>query len=62
MSYTINLEFKKELAKYGAGDWNECFHCGNCTATCPLTEDGFLFPRKGIRNIQMGLEEKIAPS
>ncbi len=59
MSYTINLDFKNELKKYGAENWNECFHCGNCTAICPLTEDGFLFPRKGIRAIQMGLEDKI---
>ena len=59
MSYTINLEFKKELKKYGAGKWNECFHCGNCTAICPLTENGFLFPRKSIRAIQMGLDQKI---
>jgi ferredoxin len=59
MSYTINLDFKKELKKYGAGNWNECFHCGNCTAICPLTEDGFLFPRKSIRAIQMGLDQKI---
>lgn len=59
MSYTINLDFKKELKKYGAGNWNECFHCGNCSAICPLTEDGFLFPRKSIRAIQMGLNEKI---
>ena len=59
MSYTINTAFKKELTKYGAGNWNECFHCGNCTAICPLTEDGFLFPRKSIRSIQLGLEEKI---
>ncbi|MBU1014688.1 MAG: 4Fe-4S dicluster domain-containing protein [Bacteroidetes bacterium] len=59
MSYKINLNFKKELSKYGAGNWNECFHCGNCTAICPLTEDGFLFPRKEIRAIQMGMDQKI---
>ncbi len=59
MSYTINLDFKKELNAYGAENWNECFHCGNCTAICPLTEDGFLFPRKSIRAIQMGMHQKI---
>lgn len=61
MNQRINPEFKKELQKFGVGcEWNECFHCGNCTAVCPLTEQGFLFPRKGIRNLQLGLKNKLA--
>ncbi|MCD4737556.1 MAG: 4Fe-4S dicluster domain-containing protein [Bacteroidales bacterium] len=61
MNHRINPAFKKELKKFGmSSEWNECFHCGNCTATCPLTEQGFLFPRKGIRSIQMGLKDKLA--
>lgn len=60
MIQRVNPGFKKELSKFGVSSaWNECFHCGNCTATCPLAEDGFLFPRKGIRSIQMGLKRKI---
>lgn len=55
----VNTEVKHELKKFGLSDWNECFHCGNCTAICPLTEDGHLFPRKSIRSIQMGLDDKI---
>jgi ferredoxin len=49
-----------DLKKFGVGDWNACFHCGNCTAICPLTEQGFLFPRRGIRAMQMGLKENLA--
>ncbi len=60
MSTRVDPTFKENLKKYGQGDWNECFHCGNCTAICPLTENGFLFPRKGIRAIQMGLKDKLA--
>ena len=61
MSYRVNSEFKSDLKKFGiAEQWNECFHCGNCTAVCPLTENGFLFPRQGIRVMQMGLKEKLA--
>ena len=60
MSTRIDPNFKNTLTGYGKGDWNECYHCGNCTAICPLSEDGFLFPRKGIRAIQMGMKEKIA--
>jgi ferredoxin len=50
----------KELKQFGIGDWNACYHCGNCTAMCPLTEQGLLFPRKGIRAMQMGLKDKLA--
>lgn len=61
MSHRVDPEFKTELKKYGTPvEWNECFHCGNCTAVCPLTEQGFLFPRKGIRAMQMGLKQKLA--
>jgi ferredoxin len=59
MSTRIDPEFNKKLAAYGKADWNECYHCGNCSAICPLTENGFLFPRKGIRAMQMGLKDQL---
>jgi quinone-modifying oxidoreductase subunit QmoC len=52
----------KEMSQYGMGDWNACFHCGNCTAVCSLTEEGILFPRNEIRALQMGLKDKLATS
>ncbi len=60
MSIRVNTKVKDDIRKFGLGNWNECFHCGNCTAVCPLSENHFLFPRKSIRSIQMGLKEKIA--
>ena len=62
MNTRVNPNLAKELNKFGKGNWNECFHCGNCTAICPLSEDSFLFPRKSIRAIQMGLDEKLEAS
>jgi len=63
MSYRLNPKFKKELEKLGASSqWNDCFHCGNCTAICPLTEGQVLFPRNGIRALQMGLKDKLVAS
>jgi ferredoxin len=60
MSKRVDPDFKRRLFKYGGSkEWNECFHCGNCTAVCPLTEQGFLFPRKSIRDIQMGLKDNL---
>jgi quinone-modifying oxidoreductase subunit QmoC len=58
----VDPNLMKEVKNYGVGDWNACFHCGNCTATCPLTEQDSLFPRKGIRTMQMGLKDKLAGS
>jgi quinone-modifying oxidoreductase subunit QmoC len=60
MSTRIDPNFKNTLKEFGKGNWNECYHCGNCTAVCPISEDGFLFPRKGVRAIQMGLKNKLA--
>jgi len=60
MSYRVNPEIKKDLVQFGLNEWNECYHCGNCTAICPLTEDNHLFPRKSIRTLQMGLKDKLA--
>jgi len=60
MKYRVDANLKTELKKFGSKDWNECYHCGNCTAVCPLTENNFLFPRKSIRQAQMGLKTKLA--
>lgn len=63
MSTRVNPNFIKEIRKYGAADdWNACFHCGNCTAVCSLTEERILFPRKEIRTLQMGLKDHLATS
>jgi quinone-modifying oxidoreductase, subunit QmoC len=61
MKERIEPGLYKELATYGVnvGQWNECFHCGNCTASCPLTESENLFPRKEIRLLQIGLKREL---
>ncbi len=60
MSQRVDQSLVREVEKFGKGSWNECFHCGNCTAICPLTEQGFLFPRKSYRAMQMGLKQTLA--
>ena len=62
MAERVNANLSKDLEKFGKGKWNECFHCGNCTATCPLSEQGFLFPRKGYLALQMGLTDSLSGS
>ncbi len=58
----VDADLMKEMKHFGVGEWDACFHCGNCTAVCNLTEKNLLFPRKGIRYMQMGLKEKLAGS
>ena len=60
MRERVNTGLLKDLEKFGIQEWNECFHCGNCTAICPLSEQGFLFPRCQIRNIQLGMKNDLA--
>lgn len=62
MNYIVNPTLIKDAEKFGVQDWNACYHCGNCTAVCPLTESAVLFPRKPIRLLQLGLKDKLAAS
>lgn len=58
----VNPDLAKELEKFGAKTVTVCFNCGNCTAVCPLSESSVAFPRKLIRYLQLGLEQKILES
>ncbi len=58
----LNPEFAKQFEKLGGKTIYECFNCGNCTAICPLSSTDVQFPRKIIRYLQLGLEEKIKTS
>ena len=59
MSQRVNLDLKQEMFLYGAKEWNQCFQCGNCTATCHTTENNFFFPRKTVRQVLMGLKKSL---
>lgn len=62
MRQKIDPNLSNNLQKFGTGDWNDCFHCGNCTAACPLTENSCMFPRKEIRYLQLGLKDELHSS
>lgn len=59
MSQLVNDRVKLDLLRFGVKDWNDCFNCGNCSAICKLTEEGFLFPRKVIKQAQLGLKDSM---
>ncbi|MCK9463673.1 MAG: 4Fe-4S dicluster domain-containing protein [Proteobacteria bacterium] len=62
MAIRVNPKLIDELERYGAEDVSKCYHCGNCSAVCPHSSDPFIFPRRSMRTLQMGLEEKLVGS
>jgi ferredoxin len=59
MAVLANPRLVGELEQYGAEHVVNCYNCGNCTATCPFSKEPFLFPRKSMRYLQMGLEDRL---
>lgn len=59
MNNRVDAGLKNDMKKFGLKSWNDCFHCGNCTALCPLTDDDNMFPRRSIRTMQMGMKNKL---
>jgi quinone-modifying oxidoreductase subunit QmoC len=59
MAIRANPKLIEELEIYGAQDVSKCYHCGNCSATCPFSKDPYILPRRSMRSLQMGLERKL---
>jgi ferredoxin len=59
MAIRVNPKLIDELEVYGAQDVQKCYHCGNCSATCPFSSDPYILPRRSMRLLQMGLEKKL---
>jgi len=59
MAIRANPKLITELEIYGAQDVSKCYHCGNCSATCPFSKEPYIFPRRSMRSLQMGLEAKL---
>jgi len=62
MAIRVNPRLISDLERYGAEDVQKCYHCGNCSAVCTHVEEGFVFPRRPMRFLQMGLEKRIESS
>ena len=62
MSLQVNPDLLIDLEKFGVQDASACFNCGNCTAICNLSSESAPFPRKVIRYLQLGLQEKLIQS
>ncbi len=62
LSSNVNPELLVQITRFGAADAAVCFNCGNCTAVCSLSSEQTPFPRKTIRYLQLGLEDKLMQS
>jgi ferredoxin len=62
MAIRVNPTFIDELDRFGAEDVQLCYQCGDCSTVCPHADDVYKFPRKSMRSLQMGLEQKIETS
>lgn len=54
-----DLEFKKELARYGAATFNNCYQCATCSALCSLSPQKDPFPRKEMVWSMWGLKDRL---
>ena len=59
MAIRVNPSFIDVLDRYGAEDVQLCYQCGDCSTVCPHADDVHKFPRKSMRQMQMGLEQRI---
>jgi quinone-modifying oxidoreductase subunit QmoC len=62
MSIKVDPNLMKDMEAFGLKDAKKCYHCGNCTAICPLSTPENQFPRRFVRYIQLGQKEKILAS
>ena len=62
MAVRVNPKLIDDLEIFGAEDVSKCYHCGNCSATCPFSKEPYIFPRRSMRLLQMGLEKKLEGS
>src|SRR5512143_898435 len=59
MTTRINPRLVDDLERYGAQDVVNCYQCGNCSAACPFSEGPFTFPRRSMKFLQLGLEDRL---
>lgn len=59
MAIRVNPSFIDELSRYGAEDVQLCYQCGDCSTVCPHADEIHKFPRKSMRQLQMGIDKRI---
>jgi ferredoxin len=62
MSTVVDTGLLADIKQFGKLDVSACFSCGNCTATCPLSDNDGTFPRRIIRYAQVGMKDSLLSS
>jgi len=56
----VDLSFIFKIARIGAGNVLNCFQCGECVATCPVSLINSIYnPRKILKFIKLGLKKEL---
>jgi heterodisulfide reductase subunit C len=55
----VNKDFIRKIIELSGQNPFLCMQCGICTGACPMASSMDSFPRKVIRMIQLGLEERL---
>jgi len=53
----VSSELAAKLKESEEFNAEACYHCGTCTALCPLNYE--MVPRKLFREVMLGLEDKV---
>ncbi|MFC1534256.1 4Fe-4S dicluster domain-containing protein [Thermodesulfobacteriota bacterium] len=56
---TVKKEFLEKVEKLSGQNIQECFQCGTCSGLCPMLDSMDTHPRKIMRMVQLGQEDKL---
>jgi ferredoxin/nitrate reductase gamma subunit len=62
MTTRVNPDLLYEIKQFGSVGLEKCINCGNCTAICPLSTSEEGFPRRTIRQAQLGMKDELLGS
>ncbi len=59
---TIKHEFIERISQLSGQDIFKCFQCGTCGGACPMSGEMEILPRRIMRMLQLGMEDRISES
>lgn len=55
----LRSPFKSEISEASEQGMVDCYQCGKCSAGCPMVDYMDLMPNAVMRNVQLGLRERV---
>jgi heterodisulfide reductase subunit C2 len=56
---TIDDRFRRKIREISGQNFQQCFQCGTCSGSCPMTEHLDLMPRQVMALIQFGQADAL---